>query len=155
MANSSLPGGILELDGLRGTAIAMVVLRQHFYYYRGETHRPSGFIRSADVHFEQFYRIIPLYHGWIVCYLLVMVLKGHFFSVHFSSLAGPATDSYRSRECSRTPEVLSMPGSSRRWIALLGRRHGPTDGVADYCTHLGAALGLHGYELEIAPVPWP
>lgn len=47
-----------------------------------------------------------------------------------------------------------MPGNAHRWIALLGRRDGPTDGVADYCTHLGAALGLHGYELEIAPVPW-
>jgi glycosyltransferase involved in cell wall biosynthesis len=48
-----------------------------------------------------------------------------------------------------------MPGNAHRWIALLGRRDGPTDGVADYCTHLSAALGLHGYELEIARVPWP
>jgi glycosyltransferase involved in cell wall biosynthesis len=48
-----------------------------------------------------------------------------------------------------------MHGNSQRWIALLGRRDGPTDGVADYCTYLGAALGLHGYELEIARVPWP
>jgi hypothetical protein len=77
----------------------MVVLLHYFYSYRGETHRPSGFTRSADVHFEQFYRIIPLYYGWIVCYLLVMALKGDFFSAHFSSLGGPATDSYRSRKC--------------------------------------------------------
>ena len=47
-----------------------------------------------------------------------------------------------------------MPGNAHRWIALLGRRDEPTDGVADYCTHLGAALGLHGYELEIVHVPW-
>lgn len=51
-------------------------------------------------------------------------------------------------------EVL-MPGNFQRWIALLGRRDGPTDGVADYCTYLGAALRLHGYELETVHVPWP
>jgi glycosyltransferase involved in cell wall biosynthesis len=38
---------------------------------------------------------------------------------------------------------------------LLGRRDEPTDGVAEYCTHLGTALGLRGYELEIVRVPWP
>ena len=48
-----------------------------------------------------------------------------------------------------------MPGNSQRWIALLGRRDGPTDGVGDYCTYLGATLGLHGYQLEIVRVPWP
>jgi glycosyltransferase involved in cell wall biosynthesis len=48
-----------------------------------------------------------------------------------------------------------MPGNSQRWIALLGRRDKPTDGVADYCTHLSAALGSRGYELEIVRVPWP
>ena len=48
-----------------------------------------------------------------------------------------------------------MPGNPQRWIALLGRRDGPTDGVADYCTHLGAALGLHDCELETVRVPWP
>jgi glycosyltransferase involved in cell wall biosynthesis len=48
-----------------------------------------------------------------------------------------------------------MHGNSQRWIALLGRRDKPTDGVADYCTHLSAALGSRGYELEIVRVPWP
>lgn len=48
-----------------------------------------------------------------------------------------------------------MPANSRRWIALLGYHDEPTDGVADYCTHLGAALGLRGYELEIVRVSWP
>jgi glycosyltransferase involved in cell wall biosynthesis len=48
-----------------------------------------------------------------------------------------------------------MPGNPQRWIAVLGRRDGPTDGVADYCEQLGAALGLHGYELETVRMPWP
>jgi glycosyltransferase involved in cell wall biosynthesis len=52
-------------------------------------------------------------------------------------------------------ETLSIPGNSQRWIALLGWRDGPTDGVADYCAHLGIALGLRGYELEIVRVLWP
>jgi hypothetical protein len=40
-------------------------------------------------------------------------------------------------------------------VALLGRCDGPPDGVGDYCTYLGATLGLHGYLLEIVRVPWP
>jgi glycosyltransferase involved in cell wall biosynthesis len=48
-----------------------------------------------------------------------------------------------------------MPGNSQRWIALLGRGDGPTDGVADYCTYLGATLELNSCELEIVRVPWP
>lgn len=48
-----------------------------------------------------------------------------------------------------------MPGMPQRWIAVLGKRDRPTDGVADYCIHLGAALGLRGYDLEIVRVPWP
>jgi hypothetical protein len=53
------------------------------------------------------------------------------------------------------PDFSPMPGNAQRWIALLGRRDGPTDGVADYCTYLGAALRLKGYELETVRVPWP
>jgi peptidoglycan/LPS O-acetylase OafA/YrhL len=54
--------------------------------------------RSSPSYFKtfylrRFYRIIPLYYGWIVCYLLVRALVSHFFSAHFSSLGGPATDS--------------------------------------------------------------
>jgi glycosyltransferase involved in cell wall biosynthesis len=37
---------------------------------------------------------------------------------------------------------------------MLGQRDGPTDGVADYCTYLGATLRLHDCELEIVRVPW-
>jgi glycosyltransferase involved in cell wall biosynthesis len=40
------------------------------------------------------------------------------------------------------------------WIALLGRRDTPVDGVEDYCTFLGRALGAIGIELKHARVPW-
>jgi glycosyltransferase involved in cell wall biosynthesis len=39
-------------------------------------------------------------------------------------------------------------------IALLGRRDEPTDGVADYCSHLAQALRTHNIDLEILHVPW-
>jgi len=47
-------------------------------------------------------------------------------------------------ECARTEE----------WIALLGRRDTPTDGVEDYCTFLGAALAQEGVKMKIVRVPW-
>jgi glycosyltransferase involved in cell wall biosynthesis len=40
------------------------------------------------------------------------------------------------------------------WIALLGRRDTPVDGVEDYCTFLGRALAARGIELKQARVPW-
>src|SRR5258708_19828774 len=40
------------------------------------------------------------------------------------------------------------------WIALLGWRDEPTDGLADYCRYLGEALAPMGHALEIARVPW-
>ena len=39
-------------------------------------------------------------------------------------------------------------------VALLGRRDTPTDAVEEYCRFLGAALTVHGYEMEIARVAW-
>jgi glycosyltransferase involved in cell wall biosynthesis len=42
-----------------------------------------------------------------------------------------------------------------RWVALLGRRDHPTDGVADYCQYLSSALARQQIHLEIARVPWP
>lgn len=50
-------------------------------------------------------------------------------------------------------EVL-MPGNSQRWIALLGRRDEPTDGVADYCAWLGRAAAQCGHEFETVRVDW-
>ena len=43
---------------------------------------------------------------------------------------------------------------SQTWIALLGRRDMPTDGVEDYCTFLGRALALRGVDLKQVRVPW-
>lgn len=42
----------------------------------------------------------------------------------------------------------------REWVAVLGRRDTPTDGVADYCTFLGRALAEQGTRLELARVEW-
>ena len=43
---------------------------------------------------------------------------------------------------------------TQKCVALLGRRDTPTDAVEEYCRFLGAALTQHGYEIEIARVPW-
>jgi glycosyltransferase involved in cell wall biosynthesis len=44
--------------------------------------------------------------------------------------------------------------SKETWIALLGRRDTPVDGVEDYCTFLGRTLALRGIDLQQAQVPW-
>lgn len=43
---------------------------------------------------------------------------------------------------------------AERWIALLGRRDTPTDGVEDYCSFLGGALAGRGIELRNVRVAW-
>ena len=40
------------------------------------------------------------------------------------------------------------------WVALLGRKDEPTDGVEDYCTFLGRALADCGVELRPVRVRW-
>lgn len=40
------------------------------------------------------------------------------------------------------------------WIALLGRRDTPVDGVEDYCTFLGQALAQRGVSLKLERVEW-
>jgi glycosyltransferase involved in cell wall biosynthesis len=40
------------------------------------------------------------------------------------------------------------------WIALLGRRDWPADGITDYCAHLRQALAPHGIDLQPARVEW-
>lgn len=50
---------------------------------------------------------------------------------------------------------MPTPGvPTKMWIALLGRRDAPVDGVEDYCTFLGRALRAKGIELKPARVPW-
>lgn len=41
-----------------------------------------------------------------------------------------------------------------RFVALLGRRDSPTDGIYDYCTELGRALTKMGTEFQLAQVMW-
>ena len=48
--------------------------------------------------------------------------------------------------------TASIP--TERWIALLGRRDMPTDGVEDYCKFLGQALERRGIELKMVRVHW-
>lgn len=45
-------------------------------------------------------------------------------------------------------------GPTERWIALLGRRDEPADGVEDYCTFLGEALERRGVQLQKKRVDW-
>ena len=52
------------------------------------------------------------------------------------------------------PRKVLMPVNSQRWIALLGRRDEPTDGVADYCDWLGSTAAQCGYEFETVRVAW-
>jgi hypothetical protein len=55
----------------------------------------------------------------------------------------------------RTDEsATSQDAQSKRWVALLGRRDTPVDGVEDYCTYLGRALEARGIELSQTRVPW-
>jgi glycosyltransferase involved in cell wall biosynthesis len=55
---------------------------------------------------------------------------------------------------SNTPsnEQESIQGS--KWIALLGRRDEPTDGVEDYCKSLRQALAERGFSLTVVRLPW-
>jgi glycosyltransferase involved in cell wall biosynthesis len=39
-------------------------------------------------------------------------------------------------------------------VALLGRRDEPTDGVEQYCVHLGAALRAHDFAMDIVRLTW-
>jgi glycosyltransferase involved in cell wall biosynthesis len=48
-----------------------------------------------------------------------------------------------------------MPANAaQEWIALLGRRDEPTDGVEDYCTFLARALAPRGVNLRQVRVNW-
>ncbi len=50
--------------------------------------------------------------------------------------------------------LASRSIQQKRWIALLGRRDVPTDGVEDYCIFLGNGLAMVGVELKRVRVPW-
>jgi glycosyltransferase involved in cell wall biosynthesis len=49
---------------------------------------------------------------------------------------------------------VQAPTLPETWVAVLGRRDEPTDGVEDYCIFLGRVLERHGLELRRVWVPW-
>ena len=51
-------------------------------------------------------------------------------------------------------QSVSKASSSTRWIALLGKRDEPTDGVEDYCGFLSDALSMHGIHLQCVRCSW-
>src|SRR5579859_6478733 len=48
----------------------------------------------------------------------------------------------------------SEPNPQTQWVALLGRRDIPVDGVEDYCTFLAAGLARQGVQLTQVRVKW-
>lgn len=47
-----------------------------------------------------------------------------------------------------------MVGPNPSWVALLGRKDEPADGVDDYCTFLSRALARRGMDLALVRVEW-
>jgi glycosyltransferase involved in cell wall biosynthesis len=50
--------------------------------------------------------------------------------------------------------MLNENSAKDSWVALLGRRYTPEDGVEDYSTYLGKALERRGILMKIARVEW-
>jgi glycosyltransferase involved in cell wall biosynthesis len=47
-----------------------------------------------------------------------------------------------------------MTESRQPWVAILGRRDFPTDGVEDYCAFLAKALDAQGTQMSLARLSW-
>ena len=56
--------------------------------------------------------------------------------------------------CTLLRESMHAPPALEKWIALMGRRDEPTDGVEDYCRFLSDALAERGIRLQAARVSW-
>jgi glycosyltransferase involved in cell wall biosynthesis len=56
----------------------------------------------------------------------------------------------------RAAAPTDFPDTSAKseWVAVLGRRDEPTDGIEDYCIFLGHALARHSVRLRSVRVPW-
>ena len=54
----------------------------------------------------------------------------------------------------QSPESAREHSPMQKWIALMGRRDEPTDGVEDYCRFLAGALASCGIHLQSARVSW-
>src|ERR1700720_3419050 len=57
-------------------------------------------------------------------------------------------------DTSIAPSNEQESSQRRQWIALLGRRDEPTDGVEDYCKFLRQALADHGFSLTPVRLSW-
>ncbi len=116
---------ILQLDGLRGIAIAFVVLFHCFYFNPGPDYNKNDLVHRLILYFERFiavgwsgvdlffvlsgfliggilldvresprffktfylrrfYRIIPAYYAWILCYIVVAAAAGRFLPAQVS-----------------------------------------------------------------------
>ena len=49
---------------------------------------------------------------------------------------------------------MNGDAAESRWVALLGRRDTPTDGLEDYCIFLSRALAQRGVTLDLVRVEW-
>lgn len=54
----------------------------------------------------------------------------------------------------QTASPLGGASPSVDWIALMGRRDVPTDGIEDYCTYLAGGLKIRGIHLGLNRVQW-
>jgi glycosyltransferase involved in cell wall biosynthesis len=54
---------------------------------------------------------------------------------------------------STQPDHTAAP-SSTTWIALLGRKDEPADGITDYCQQLAASAAKRGIEVRLVRVEW-
>ncbi len=70
-----------------------------------------------------------------------------------ASLSVETKGAHEGCDVSRT-KVTNGTGASAPWIALVGRRDEPTDGVADYCEFLRQALCRRNIEMRIVRMPW-
>lgn len=52
------------------------------------------------------------------------------------------------------PTELAVTSLKERWVAVLGRRDEPADGVEDYCSYLSKALGRNAVRLRQIRVRW-
>jgi glycosyltransferase involved in cell wall biosynthesis len=71
-----------------------------------------------------------------------------------SHIDASGSGALRSESVSVITSIASRRTQPEEWVALLGQRDTPTDGVEDYCIFLGRALTARGIVLQRARVQW-